>query len=69
MTGLPNATQADRADQETFVFDADRDLGLDVTAVHAGESAHAVDTADLSDRIDQAWSVPCADDDISCLAY
>nr|WP_280298979.1 hypothetical protein [Nocardia neocaledoniensis] len=23
----------------------------------------------LSDRIDQAWSVPCADDDLSCLVY
>lgn len=68
MTVLPTATQADRADQETFVFDADRELGLDVTAVHAGESAHVIDTADLFDRIDQAWSVPCADDDISCLA-
>ncbi|WP_327110116.1 hypothetical protein OHB12_20055 [Nocardia sp. NBC_01730] len=69
MTVLPTASQADRADQETFVFDADRDLGLDVTAVHAGESAHSIDTTDLPDRIDQAWSVPCADDDFSCLAY
>ncbi|MBW0269809.1 hypothetical protein ATM97_01405 [Nocardia sp. MH4] len=67
MTVLPTATQADRADQETFVCTADRDLGLDVTAVRVGE--HAVDTADLSDRIDQAWSVPCVDDDFSCFAY
>lgn len=69
MTVLPTASQADRADQETFVFDADHELGLDVTAVHAGESEHSIDSADLSDRIDQAWSVPCADDDLSCLAY
>ncbi|MEV0078270.1 hypothetical protein AB0H58_17845 [Nocardia neocaledoniensis] len=69
MTVLPTATQADRADQETFVFDADRESGLDVAAVRAGESAHGIAAADLSDRIDQAWSVPCADDDLSCLAY
>ncbi|MEV0333361.1 hypothetical protein [Nocardia sp. NPDC050717] len=69
MTALPTAAQADRAGQETFVFDADRESGLDVTAVHDGESAHGLAAADVSDRIDQAWSVPCADDDLSCLAY
>ncbi|GGN98256.1 hypothetical protein [Nocardia rhizosphaerihabitans] len=71
MTVLPTAAEADRAEQETFVFDSDRDLGLNVTAVHADESEHGIDTADLADRIDQAWSVPYADDDddLSCLAY
>ena len=69
MTVLPTASQADRADQEAFVFDDDREVGLDVTAVLADACEHSIDTADLSDRIDQAWSVPCADDDISCLAY
>ncbi|WP_189027890.1 hypothetical protein [Nocardia rhizosphaerihabitans] len=61
----PAASQADRADRETFVFAADRELGL---AVHAVESEHGIDTADLSDRIDQAWSIPCAYDDLSRLA-
>lgn len=69
MTVLPTASQADRIDQEIFVFDADRELGLDVTAVEAGELEHGLDTADPADRIDQAWSVPCADDDFFCLAY
>lgn len=67
MTVLPTASQADRADQETFVSESDRELGLDVAAVHADR--YGLDTADLPDRIDQAWSVPSADDDFSCLAY
>ncbi|MFE7718263.1 hypothetical protein ACFU44_04405 [Nocardia rhizosphaerihabitans] len=68
MTVLPTASEADRADQETFVFDTDRDLGLDITAVRAEEFEHGIDTAD---RIDQAWSIPYADDDddLACLAY
>ncbi len=57
---LPKAFRADLADG--------RELGPDVTAVYAGESARAIDAAYLFDRIDQAWSVPCADDDFSCLA-
>ncbi|MFC9876249.1 hypothetical protein [Nocardia salmonicida] len=69
MIAFPTTSQADRADQEAFVFDADREVGLDFTAVLADASEHSIDTAELSDRIDQAWSVPCADDDISCLAY
>ncbi|MEV6062951.1 hypothetical protein [Nocardia asteroides] len=68
MTVLPTASSADRADQQIFVSDADRELGLDAAAVHAGASEPSIDPADLSDRIDQAWSVPCADDDLSCLA-
>ncbi|WKG11750.1 hypothetical protein QX204_09950 [Nocardia sp. PE-7] len=68
MAVLPTASQTDRADQEAFVFDADREGGLDVTAVLADACEHSIDTADLSDHIDQASSVPCVDD-ISCLAY
>lgn len=53
MTGLPTASQANRADQEAFVFDADREVGLDITAVLAEVCEHSIDTADLSDHIDQ----------------
>ncbi|MFC9471839.1 hypothetical protein ACFTS5_06575 [Nocardia sp. NPDC056952] len=39
-------------------------------AVHADESERGADLADSVDRIDQARSIPCADDDeLSCLAY
>lgn len=70
MTVLPSASEADRADQQSFVFDRDRDLGLDLTAVRTGEPERGIDTADLADRIDQAWSTGYADDDdLSCLAY
>ncbi|MFC9659698.1 hypothetical protein ACFVJ5_05625 [Nocardia sp. NPDC127606] len=37
MTVLPTGSEADRVEQETFVFDSDRESGLDVTAVHAQE--------------------------------
>ncbi|MFD9547985.1 hypothetical protein ACFWBG_11425 [Nocardia salmonicida] len=40
------------------------------SAVHADESERGADLADSADRIDQARSTPCADDDeLSCLAY
>ncbi|WKG07598.1 hypothetical protein QX204_21120 [Nocardia sp. PE-7] len=40
------------------------------SAVYADESEHGADLADSADRIDQARSIPCADDDeLSCLAY
>lgn len=65
MTVLPGGSEADRVEQETFVSDSDRESGLDVTAVHAQEPERG---ADLTDRIDQAWNVPDADDDLSCFA-
>ncbi|WP_194829946.1 hypothetical protein [Nocardia sp. XZ_19_231] len=64
MTVLPSGSEADRVEQETFVLDSDRESGLDVTAV----PQEAERGADLTDCIDQAWSVPDADDDLSCLA-
>lgn len=68
MTALPTASEADRVDQETYVVDQDRESGLDIAAVLATKSERGIDTADLADRIDQAWSIPHADDDL-CLAY
>ncbi|KQY34809.1 hypothetical protein ASD42_32025 [Nocardia sp. Root136] len=65
MTVLPSGSEADRVEQETFVSDSDRESGPDVAAVHAQEPGRR---ADPTDCIDQAWSVPDADDDLSCLA-
>ncbi|MGW5924181.1 hypothetical protein ACWFPY_34755 [Nocardia fluminea] len=66
MTVLPTGSEADRVEQETFVFDPDRESGLDATAVHALDPERG---GDLADCIDQAWSIPYADDDdLSCLA-
>ncbi|MFF0546002.1 hypothetical protein ACWEVD_13625 [Nocardia thailandica] len=69
MNVLPNVPEADLIEQQTFVRDDDRDLGLDPGAVRVAAD-HGIESADLADRIEQAWSTPYADDDddFSCLA-
>lgn len=64
MTTIPSSGDLDRADQSTFVRDADRDIGLDTTALHplAEHIRDAFDSADIADRIDQAWITPYPDD-------
>ncbi|MGQ4616171.1 hypothetical protein [Nocardia sp. R7R-8] len=71
MTTIPLYSDGDHADQQTLVRAADRDIGLDTGGLHplAERIRAAFDTADISDRIDQAWITPTADDDYDCLAY
>lgn len=71
MTVLPTSSEADRVAQDIFADDADRELGPDFAEVQAGTSGPAgLDSADVADRFEQAWSTPCADDDdLALLAY
>lgn len=71
MTVLPTVSEIDRVEQDTFVDDADRDLGPDFDAVQADAPGPAgIDSADPADRFEQAWSTPYADDDdLALLAY
>ncbi|QIS21369.1 hypothetical protein [Nocardia terpenica] len=50
----------DRADQNVPVHECDRDIGLDTTTLHAPPEAMraALDPAEFTDRIDQAWTTP-----------
>ncbi|MFD8245921.1 hypothetical protein [Nocardia sp. NPDC059691] len=71
MTTIPLYGDGDLADQQTPVRADDRDIGLDTGGLHplTERIRAAFDTADISDRIDQAWITPTADDDYDCLAY
>ncbi|MFE9323351.1 hypothetical protein ACIHDR_40290 [Nocardia sp. NPDC052278] len=64
MTTFAAGSDLDRADQNIPVDDTDRDIGLDTSALHplAERIRAAFDTADITDRIDQAWITPPADD-------
>ncbi|WP_067652201.1 hypothetical protein [Nocardia harenae] len=64
MTPIPAGSDLDRAAQHTPVIPADTESGLDTIALHplAERIRTAFDTADLADRIDQAWTVPTDDD-------
>ncbi|MEC3916407.1 hypothetical protein [Nocardia sp. CDC160] len=71
ITSFPNGSDLDRADQDILVYDADRDIGLDTTALDPPTERlrPVLDTADLADRIDQAWITPHReDDDDDCFA-
>ncbi|MEV2226717.1 hypothetical protein AB0E01_43750 [Nocardia vinacea] len=61
----PAGSDFDRAGQNVPVHDSDRDIGLDTTALQppAETVRAAVDPADLTDRIDQAWITPLDLDD------
>ncbi len=65
-TFAPAGSDFDLAEQNTLVGDSDRDIGLDTTALAppAETVRAAIDTAELTDRIDQAWITPldCDDD-------
>ncbi|MFC8043035.1 hypothetical protein [Nocardia sp. NPDC057353] len=65
MLVAPTGSDFDRADQHICVDPADRDTGLDPTAVFPPTERirSAVDTAPIADRLDQAWILP-ADDDL-----
>ncbi|MEV6216964.1 hypothetical protein [Nocardia sp. NPDC051833] len=71
MTVLPTASEADRLEQHTFADEADRDLGPDFDAVQTATPGPAgLDTADVADRFEQAWSTPYDnDDDLALLAH
>ncbi|WP_227982163.1 hypothetical protein [Nocardia spumae] len=64
-TSVPAGSDFDRADQNILVRDSDRDVGLDATAMHppAETVRAAIDSAELTDRIDQAWITPLDFDD------
>jgi hypothetical protein len=63
---FPAGSDVDRAEQNTLARDSDRDAGLDTTGLHplAEQIRTAFDSAEISDRIDQAWIIPldCDDD-------
>ncbi|MFJ4653408.1 hypothetical protein ACIP5Y_19265 [Nocardia sp. NPDC088792] len=61
---VPAGSDLDRAEQHTPVYDRDRDSGLDGAALRppAEQLRAALDTAELADRIEQAWIVPYDDD-------
>ncbi|MFD6358190.1 hypothetical protein [Nocardia tengchongensis] len=56
-TVFPTGSDGDRAEQSFYVRDADREIGLDATALHplAERVRAAFDTAAIADRCDQAW--------------
>ncbi|RMI35467.1 hypothetical protein [Nocardia stercoris] len=66
-TFVPAGSDFDRADQNILVYDRDRDAGLDPAplAPPAETLRAAIESADLTDRIYQAWTTPldCDDDD------
>ncbi|MEV6140190.1 hypothetical protein AB0L63_29935 [Nocardia sp. NPDC051990] len=64
-TITPAGSDFDRAGQNVPVRDSDRDIGLDTTTLHPLAEAvrAAFDTAELTDRIDQAWITPLDLDD------
>ncbi|MFQ6397479.1 hypothetical protein ACLMAJ_29020 [Nocardia sp. KC 131] len=57
---FPAGSDVDRAEQNTLARDSDRDLGLDTTGLHplAERIRTAFDSAEITDRIDQAWITP-----------
>lgn len=59
-------SETDRAEQHILVRDNDRDAGFDPTALSGPieTTRAAMDSAALTDRIDQAWVTPldCDDD-------
>lgn len=65
-TFVPAGSDFDRAEQNILVGDSDLDIGLDTTALAPPTETMraAIDTAQLADRIDQAWMTPldCDDD-------
>ncbi|MGO4649709.1 hypothetical protein AB4305_32980 [Nocardia sp. 2YAB30] len=65
-TFVQAGSDSDRAGQSILVRDSDRDAGLDTTAMRppAETVRAAIDPAELTDRIDQAWITPldCDDD-------
>ena len=65
-TITPAGSDFDRAGRNLPADDSDRDIGLDTTtlAPPAETVRAAIDPADLTDRIDQAWITPldCDDD-------
>ncbi|MVU77587.1 hypothetical protein GPX89_10085 [Nocardia sp. ET3-3] len=65
ITSFPGGSDLDRAEQEILVYDADHDIGLDATALDPPTERFrpALDSADLADRIDQAWITPDTEDD------
>lgn len=62
---LGSGSDLDRAEQNIFVREDDRELGLDTTALTppAEPMRAVVDHAALPDRIDQAWITPDPHDD------
>ncbi|MFE3105071.1 hypothetical protein [Nocardia tengchongensis] len=64
-TVFPNGSDGDRAEQSFCVRDTDRDIGLDITALHplAERVRAAFDAATIADRCDQAWITPMDLDD------
>ncbi|WP_067891411.1 hypothetical protein [Nocardia vaccinii] len=68
-TATPAGSDFDRAGQNVPARDSDLDIGLDTMTLHQlteGLRA-AIEPADLTDRIEQAWITPHDDDDYDCL--
>ena len=70
MTAAPAGSDFDRADQSVPARGSDLELGLDTATLQppAEDLRAAIDPADLTDRIEQAWTNPHEDDDYDCLA-
>ncbi|MFC3965361.1 hypothetical protein [Nocardia jiangsuensis] len=70
MLSTPAGSDLDRADQHFLAHPDDHDTGLDPAALSppTDRLRAAFDSADLADRIDQAWILP-AQDDLDLLAY
>ncbi|UGT62028.1 hypothetical protein [Nocardia asteroides] len=70
MPFAPAGSDFDRADQHTLAHPDDHDTGLDPAALSPPPDRlrAAFDSAELTDRIDQAWILP-ADDALDLLAY
>ncbi|MTE13765.1 hypothetical protein [Nocardia aurantiaca] len=69
-TNFPAGSDLDHAEQHILADRRDDDIGLD-TGVLRPPVEHArrvLDSADLADRIEQAWIAPHHDDDYDCLA-
>ncbi|WP_330229335.1 hypothetical protein OHA40_25115 [Nocardia sp. NBC_00508] len=64
-TTTPAGSDFDRVGQNVPVRDSDLDIGLGTTTLHPLAEAlrAAIETADLTDRIDQALITPHDDDD------
>ncbi|WP_327120662.1 hypothetical protein OHB12_16990 [Nocardia sp. NBC_01730] len=69
-TTTPAGSDFDRAGQNVPLRDSDLDIGLDTTTLPPLAEAlrAAIEPADLTDRIDQAWITPHDDDDYDYLA-